>query len=78
MDKKELGLLFMFLGAAMWVQAFTYAALNTAFVNSGDSVSCGKSFIGYGNGGSFILAVLCVIFGLLLIKFDKKDKMQQQ
>ena len=33
MDKKDFGLLFVFLGAAMWVQAFTYAALNTAFVN---------------------------------------------
>ena len=55
MDKKDFGLLFVFLGAAMWVQAFTYAALNTAFVNSGTSGSCFESFISYGNAGSCIL-----------------------
>ena len=42
MDKKDLGLLFVFLGAAMWVQAFTYAALNTAFVYSFRNLSWKK------------------------------------
>ncbi len=74
MDKKDLGLLFVFLGAAMWVQAFTYAALNTAFVYSSTSLSCFKSFLGYGNAGSFICAVLCAVFGILLIKFDSGKK----
>lgn len=74
MDRKDIGLIFVFLGAAMWLQSFTYFALNTAFLNESSTESIIESFLNSGRTGSLLVALMCAALGLMLIKFDSLEE----
>lgn len=74
MDRKDVGLIFVFLGAAMWLQSFTYVALNTAFLNGSSGESIIGSFLNSGRTGSFLIAIMCAALGIMLIKFDSLEE----
>lgn len=74
MDRKGIGLIFIFLSAAMWLQSFTYIALNTAFLNIQSTKSVMESFLNSGQAGSLLTAVMCAALGLMFIKIDSLDE----
>ncbi|MCJ7855115.1 hypothetical protein MUJ63_02230 [Lachnospiraceae bacterium NSJ-143] len=74
MDKRFAGLLLAFMGAAMWIQAFTYAALNSGILNTGFTGGFLKTFLGYGTAGSLVCSLLCAALGIVLIKTGGSGK----
>ena len=74
MDRKDTGLIFMFMGAIMWLQSFTSAVMNTAFLNAHSAEGIIESLLNSGRTGSLIIAVMCAALGLMLIKFDSLEE----
>ncbi len=74
MNRKKFGLIFVFLGAAMWLQSFTYVAMNTAFLNGNTGAGIIESFLNSGKTGSLIVSLMCAALGIMLIKFDSLEE----
>ncbi len=73
MKKNDKGLIMVFAGADIWLWAFTYAVLNSSFLNINVSSEFFSSFFGIWTISALLCAVICAVVGIFLIKTGSEN-----